>query len=120
MLCEASNELQREPSERVRLDELIKIHIKKLWGYAQVNTEVETVREIDHAVFVLWVPLAELLQDIDFNESLLMKSRLDSNEFDRGQAASFGVNTPNNLSEAPLPKDVDNFVSVCEMIAHDN
>ena len=52
---EASDEFDREPAEGIRLDELIKVHIEKLSGYAKMTTEVEAMCEVNHAMLVLGV-----------------------------------------------------------------
>jgi hypothetical protein len=55
LLGEASNELEREPTEVIALDELIKVHAQELSRDAQMTTEVETLREVDQRVFLLRV-----------------------------------------------------------------
>ena len=37
------------------LDELVQVHTKELGGDTQMATEVEALREVDHAVFVVGV-----------------------------------------------------------------
>jgi hypothetical protein len=96
-------------------------------------TEVETLCEIDHAVLVLGVllrvskkveelpdkstyPFTKLLQDVDLNESLLMKSLLIPDNLDRDQAASLVVNTSYHLPETSLSKNINDFVSVRKVV----
>lgn len=55
LLSESPDELQREATERIRLDEFVEVHIQQLSRDTQMAAEVETVREVDHAVFVLGV-----------------------------------------------------------------
>lgn len=67
LLGEASNDFQRETTEVVSLDELVKIHVQEICRNAKVTTEVKALIEIHNTVFVFWIPLAQLLQDIDFH-----------------------------------------------------
>ena len=39
----------------MRLDKFIKVHVQQLSGYTEMAAEIETLCEVDHAVFVLWV-----------------------------------------------------------------
>lgn len=55
LLCEASDDFQREAFEGVGFDELVEIHIQKLGGDAKMTAEVETLYKVDHAVLVLGV-----------------------------------------------------------------
>ncbi len=86
LLSEAPDKLQREASERIRLDEFIEIHVEQLGRDAEMSTEVETLSEVDHTVFVLGIlvtilarwslihtqassthPVAKLLQDVNLH-----------------------------------------------------
>ena len=55
LLGETADDLRRETTERIGLDELVKIHIKKLSRDAKVATEVEALDEVDHAMFVVGI-----------------------------------------------------------------
>lgn len=52
LLCEASNELEREATEIVCFDKFIKIHAKQVSRDAEMSAEVKALIEIDHAVVV--------------------------------------------------------------------
>ena len=52
MLCESANNLEGEAAERIGLDKLIKIHIKKFSGDAKMATKIEALGKVDHAMFV--------------------------------------------------------------------
>lgn len=59
LLREAPDQLETMATELVRLDELVKVHIEELGGDAKMSTEIETVREINHAM-----PVFRILFDI--------------------------------------------------------
>ena len=52
LLGETTNDFQGEPTESVRLDKLIQIHVEKLSGDAEMATEVEALDEANHAMLV--------------------------------------------------------------------
>jgi hypothetical protein len=55
LLRKAADQFQGESTEAVRLDELIEIHVEKLCGYAKMTSEVETLCEVNHAMFVFGI-----------------------------------------------------------------
>jgi len=55
LLCKPPNDFERETTESIWLDELVKIHIQKFSWDAKVASEVETLDKANHAVFVLRV-----------------------------------------------------------------
>jgi hypothetical protein len=57
-------------------------------------------------------PFLELLQNVDFNQSLLMESLLIANNLYSAKSAELVVNTPHNLTETSLSKYIDDFVAV--------
>lgn len=46
LLCEASNQLEREAAEIVRLDKLVQVDTQKFGGYAKMTTEIEALDKI--------------------------------------------------------------------------
>jgi len=52
LLGEPSYDLEGETSKGVRLDELVKIHIQKFGGNAQMATEIKALCEADHTMLV--------------------------------------------------------------------
>lgn len=56
-----SNELQRESFEAIIFNELVEIHIKKFSRKAKMATEVETLREVDHAMSICRILFALLV-----------------------------------------------------------
>ncbi len=61
LLCKATDQFQGESTEAVGLDKLIKIHVEELCGYAEMTSKVETLSEVNHAMFVFGVLQALLV-----------------------------------------------------------
>ena len=55
LFSESPNELQRETSEVVCLDEFVQVHAEKVSGYAKVAAEVEALVKVNNAVFLVGV-----------------------------------------------------------------
>ena len=85
-----------------------------------MTTEVKALIELYHAVFIVWIPFTQFLQNIDLHQSLLMEALLVPNDLDRHKNAGFMVDAPNDLTEASLTKQINHLVSIREMVAIDN
>lgn len=55
LLGEPTNEFEREAAEGIRLDKLVQVHVQEFRRDAEMPSEVEALREIDHAVLVFRV-----------------------------------------------------------------
>lgn len=55
LLRKSPHNIERETTEGVGLDEFVEIHVKKLSRDTQMTAEVETLCEVNHAVFVFWI-----------------------------------------------------------------
>lgn len=62
-------------------------------------------------------PFAQLLENVDLDQSLLVESLLVANDLYSHKSAGLMVDTAHHLSEAALTKKVYNFVPVCEVVA---
>ncbi len=65
-------------------------------------------------------PFAKLLEDVDFDKSLLVESFLVADDLHRNEDTGLVINTPDNLPEASLPEHINDLVSIGEMIARDD
>lgn len=65
-------------------------------------------------------PLTQLLQDIDFNKGLSMKSLLIPNNFDSDHLPSLVIHTFAHLTKTALPQHPNNFVPIRQMISLNN
>lgn len=83
-------------------------------------TKVEALREGNHAVFILRIPFAKLLQNIDFYKSLLMEALLVADNLDSDQLSELVVNASQYLSKTTLSEDVYNLVAVCQVVSSNN
>jgi hypothetical protein len=52
---EAPDKRKREALEFIGFYKFVQVHAEEFSGDAQMATEVKTLREVDHAVFVFWV-----------------------------------------------------------------
>jgi hypothetical protein len=57
LLCEAPDYFEGEAFEGVGFDEFVEIHVQEFGGDAEVAAEIETLDEVDHAVFVVGILL---------------------------------------------------------------
>lgn len=55
LLAEATDEMRRKALKLVSLDKFVQVHTKELGRYAKVATEIEALREVDHAVLVVGI-----------------------------------------------------------------
>ena len=65
-------------------------------------------------------PFAKLLQNVYFNQGLLMESLLVADDFYGDQDARLVIDTPDHLPKTSLAKDINDFVSIGEMVAWDD
>lgn len=66
---------------------------------------------------ILAYPIPQLLEDIHFNQRLLMKSFFITDYFDGNQATCSVIYTAYHLTEAALPKNINDFVPIRQVIA---
>ena len=65
-------------------------------------------------------PFAKLLQNVYFNQGLLMESFLVADDLHSDQDARLVIDTPDHLPKASFAKDINNFVSIGKMVAWDD
>ena len=117
---ETTYELQVKASEVMRLDELVEIHPEKFSRNAKMSSEVETLGKIDHAMTTVRIPFLQLLEKVYLNQGLLVEPLLVADYFHSNQASRFVIDTPHHLSEATLAQNINDFVSVGQMVPDDN
>src|SRR5690242_5812128 len=64
-------------------------------------------------------PFAQLLQDVNLDQSLLMESFLVADDLDGNKASCLMIDATYNLSEATLAEQVNDLVPIGEMVAKD-
>jgi len=104
----------------VCLDELVQVHTEKLSRDAKMAAEVEALGEVDHTVLVVGIPFTQLLENVDFDQSLLMEPLLVTNDLDRFESSRLMVYAAHDLSETTLSEHINDFVSVGKMVSKDN
>lgn len=78
--------------------------------------EVEVLCHLYDVVLLLWVPLAKIIKDLDFNEGLMMEPLLVPNNLYCNRLSCCMVSTAQYLAERTLPEAVQYFVTVTEMV----
>lgn len=120
LLGEPTDQFQGEPLEVVRLDKFVQVHPEQFRRDTEMAPKVEALCEVDHAVATVGIPLFQLLQKIDLDQGLLMESLLVPDDLHRYQRAGLVIDAPHNLAEAPLAQDVDDLISIREVISNHN
>ena len=120
LLRKATDEFQRESLEIVSLDEFIEVHAQKFGRDAQMTAEIKALGEVDHTVTAMRIPFLELLQKVHLDQSLLVKSFLIADDFNRDKTAGFVVNASHDLPKTSLAQHVDHLVPICEVVTDDN
>lgn len=64
-------------------------------------------------------PFAQLLQDVNLNQGLLMETLLVADDLDSHESSSLVVDASHDLSKAALAEKVNNLIPICEMVAKD-
>ena len=65
-------------------------------------------------------PFSKLLQDIDLDKCLLMKSLLVADDLDRNQYSCLMVDTTHDLPKASFAEKIDNLVTITKVVAFDD
>lgn len=103
--------------EVVALDELIQIHAQHLEGEDQMLAEDELFFYADYILFVLWVVVSQLLQNLGFNEALLVEALLVSENLEGHVLLVLVIKTFEYLAEAALSEPVDDLEAVADVLA---
>jgi len=103
--------------EVVALDELIQVHAQHLESEDEMLAEDELFLDANYVLLVLWIVVAELLQDLGFNEALLVEAFLVSKNFEGDVLLIFVIKTFEYLAEAALSEPVDDLETVADVLA---
>lgn len=103
-------------AERVVLECAVEIAVKELEGNADVIAEDKPLADVDEVVCVVLVVLADVLQDLDLNLSLLVETSLVTNNLEREELLRLVVVRANNVSKRPLAKTLDNLKAEANMV----
>lgn len=85
-----------------------------------MSSEVETLREIHHAMAAMRIPFLELFKEVDLYQGLLVESFLVADDFDCNQDAVLVVDTSDHLTKASLTQNINNLIAVGQMITENN
>lgn len=100
----------------VVFDELVQVDAQAFKGYHQVLSEQDIVFHSDDIVLVVLVMEVQVLQDFEFDASLVLKLLLVPDEFDRHCLLRLVIQTLDGLAKASLSEELQDFISVAEMV----
>ena len=80
-MSKLSDQLKAEPLELILFDQLVQIDTKQLKGDAGVGAKDEMVKHMDNVIAIVFVLLAQVLQDSNLLLSLAVKPFLIPDHF---------------------------------------
>ena len=111
-----ANQVGVDSLEVVRLDEVVQIVAEQFEDDAEVITEIHIVGHPYNELIVACVLVINVFENLHFDHGLMVKALLVSNKLDGHLAPSLVVDALHNLPEAPFPDDLQNLISVCNMV----
>lgn len=81
--------------------------------------KVERVQHVDDIVGAVRVLLAQLVQQPNFDQRLVVEALLVADDLDGDMLADFVVEGAHHLAEAALADDLEDFVAVEDVVVHD-
>lgn len=115
--CESSDKNSRKSHKAVRLDHLVQVDTEQLGDNAQMASEIEVLGNLDEVVLILWVPLDQILQDLDLDQSLVMETFLVADDFDGNALTGLVVSTLQDLSKRSFTQKAHDLIPVSEVIS---
>lgn len=113
---EPPDEAQTETLVVVLLDQLVQVQVHELEADAQVVPEVEVVQHVDDVVSRIAVLLAEMVEDLDFDQRLVVKPLLVPDDLDGDVLARLVVQRADDLAERPLADHLEDLVPVRDVV----
>ena len=117
---EAAYKHRRKALEAIGFDELVEIDAEQLSRDAEMASEVEVFPDLQDAVFLIWIPSLQVLEDLDLDKSLMMEALLVANDLDSYHVSGFMVPAAQDLPERAFSKRVDHFVTEHDMVTLDD
>jgi hypothetical protein len=114
---EAANQAYGNALEIITLDELVEVHAQHLEDEDQVLAERELLLYANDVLLVLWVVVAELLQDLGFDEALLVEPLLVPEDLESHVLLVLVVEALEHLAEAAFAEPGHDFESVTNVLA---
>jgi hypothetical protein len=113
---EATDQGKWNALEIVVFDKLVQIDWKKFEADNQMFSEVAAILDLNNVVRVFGVLVLQMLQNLQLYSGLMLKLLFASNDFDCYDFSSKVILAFQRLPKAPLPKEVNHFKSVSDMI----
>jgi hypothetical protein len=103
--------------EVVALDEFIKVHTENLETNNEMLPKHELFFNSNDVFLIFWVTFAQLLYNLSFNQALLVKSLLVSENLKSHDLLLLVVLALKNLTERSFAESLNNFISVSNVMA---
>ena len=81
-------------------------------------SKVEVIQHVNDVVRSVGVLFAELVEDADFDEGLMVEALFVANDFDSDVLIGLVVKGPNHLSEAALANHFEDLVAITNMVVN--
>lgn len=134
---ESTDEGRRESSKAVGLDEFVEIDAEKFGDDAEMLSKRERVDHPNDEVLLFRIlltfssvlitrarrrktdPFDEILENLNFDQSLMMKSLLVPNDLDRDHLTCTVISTLQHLSKRSFPQNVNDLVTIANVVVRD-
>lgn len=88
-------------------------------AYTQVIPKVEIVEHVNNVVRLIRVLFAQLIENSNLDERLMMEALLVANNFDCHILIGFVIQCPDDLAEATLANHLEYLIAIAYVIVND-
>ena len=113
----SADESDRHSLEVVAFDELVQVHAQHLEGEDQMLAEDKLFLYANDVLFVLWIVVSELLQNLGLDQTLLVQPLLVSENLQRNVLLVLVIKTFEYLAEAALSEPIYDLETVADVLA---
>lgn len=114
---EAAHQSDGDTLEVVALDELVQVHRQHFERENQMLAEHELLSDADDVLFVLRVSVAQLVEDLGLNETLLVEALLVTQDLQGGDFFLLMIISLEHLAKATLAEATSDFEAVGYVLA---
>ena len=114
---EPADQTRRHALEVVTLDELVQIHAQHFESKYQVFAKDELLLDSNYIFLVVGVVLAELFDDLGFDQALLVQPLFISQNFKSHDVLLHVVHALEHLPKRALAQPLNDFIPVSNVVA---
>jgi hypothetical protein len=115
-----SDQAEGNSLEIIVLDEFVKINGEEFKGDHQMFPKDNIILDPNNIESIIWIVLLQMHQNLKLYTSLMLEPLFVADQFHSHKLLSFMIKAFKSLSEAALPKKLNNFETVSNMIFHYN